>query len=198
MHHDRRNRSPSSCLPQNSWSVADPGSPYDAVYPLVLSRIQDAVTGGESHLRRVVVGVAEGQAGALELLRDEQVPALYLPRSGPGGPHRRRGSLEDLPRLTRGSGAGAPRRRAAASGPRRRGVRAGGPWRRGRGADCAAGPRAVPAAPGPAPLAPYQRKRASSPMRCSGASSFAASRRAASTPSENDSHRPDASRHPRR
>ena len=56
--------------------------------------------------------------------------------------------------------------------------------------------RVVPSAP--ASLAPYQRKLASSPMRCSGPSSFAPSLRAASTPSENDCHRPDASRQPRR
>ena len=47
------------------------------------SRIQDAVTGGEGHLRQVVVEVGEGQAGALELLRDEQVLEL-LNRRKPG------------------------------------------------------------------------------------------------------------------
>ena len=55
----------------------------ESAYPLVLFRIQDAVTGGEGHLRRVVVGVTEGQAGALELLRDEQVLEL-LNRRKPG------------------------------------------------------------------------------------------------------------------
>ena len=60
-------------------------------HPLALFRVQDAVTGGEGHLRRVVVGVEEGQDGALELLRDEQVLEL-LNRRKPGHSDADRGT----------------------------------------------------------------------------------------------------------
>ncbi len=46
--------------------------------------------------------------------------------------------------------------------------------------------------------AAYQRRPPRTFAPCSAASSLAASRRAASRPSENDCHRPDASRQPRR
>ena len=55
----------------------------ESSHPLVLFRIQDAVTGGTGHLRQVVVGVTGGRPGALELLRDEQVLEL-LNRRKPG------------------------------------------------------------------------------------------------------------------
>ena len=55
----------------------------ESAYPLVLFRIQDAVTSGAGHLRQVVVGVTGDNAGALNLLRDEQVLDL-LNRRKPG------------------------------------------------------------------------------------------------------------------
>ena len=55
----------------------------ESAYPLALFQVQDAVTSGAGHLRRVVVGVSEGKAGALDLLRDEQVLNL-LNRRKPG------------------------------------------------------------------------------------------------------------------
>ena len=45
----------------------------EATHPLAVFHIQDAVTSSAGHVRQVVVGVTEGDAGALVLLRDEQV-----------------------------------------------------------------------------------------------------------------------------
>ena len=45
----------------------------ESARPLAVFQVQDAVTSGPGHLRQVVVGVVEGDTGALNLLRDEQV-----------------------------------------------------------------------------------------------------------------------------
>ena len=63
----------------------------ESVYPLAVFQVQDAVTSGAGHLRRVVVGVTEDNDGALNLLRDEHVLDL-LNRHKPGRADRERAS----------------------------------------------------------------------------------------------------------
>ncbi len=59
-------------------------APYrESANPLALFHVQDAVTSRAGHLRQVVVGVAMDNAGALILLRDDQVLDV-LNRRNPG------------------------------------------------------------------------------------------------------------------
>ena len=94
-----------------------------------------------------------------------------------------------------GDGPGDPRPPAPSSLPR---PKPGRPHSSTQGLQAPwAGPVGMNAA-STAIVCGYQRRPASSPIRCSGALSFVASRRVASTPSENGCHPPEENRQPRR
>ena len=64
----------------------------EAIQPIAVFQIQDAVTSRQVHLRQVVVAVTQGEENELKLLRDEQI----LDQLNQIKPRHREGNLADL------------------------------------------------------------------------------------------------------